>query len=382
MEEFEQQAAPKRAKADELESNDELKALPVRFLEDHNKTAFDATIKFFDEGHVYLAWNAYLDAWVSTNDGGLSAPLVSTTVLTGQCFPSPDFAQMARMLFVAPANKIRMATDPGYRYYGCACVEDIQAQWAKGAVLGTLMHANFEDLSNLLEYDRHNPAAGPNTMQRLYAEKRLAGYTEKIYFADACAQMGITGGGDRVIWRTEMLLFHDVLHLAGAIDGMLYNKKEDSYEIWDFKRSKGKLHRDPVPKRSVNKKGIVTYGRVKPAHELAASGRGACYPAAKKMRNNSVNKYGLQLSIYRAFFARMFPEKRMGKAFLVCVDNMRIGQTGALEIIEVDCTRFDKLIEEIFAARANEILAAHQKTLPRQLFKDLIKFLPPVGEVS
>lgn len=339
--------------------------LPTRFLEEHNKVETDAKIKFQDEGHAYWLWSKYLCDWPSSKDGCGSAPLLSTTTILGKYFMSPDFTRKAIELWNKPENRIKMETDPSYKYYGCKSVDDILKIWSQGSTLGTKMHNFFEDLGNLIEYDREHPQNGYSEFAKLYEAAEHSDYDEKKYFLDFCEQFGLVTG-KRKFWRTEFLMAHDVLHISGMIDGLLYDTETDTYIIIDYKRMKGGLPKDPKNPR-------------KPVHELGPRSRGQGLPAFECLRNHAGNKYGCQLTLYKNLFETMFPGKKVSGMFLIVVDSTKIGKPEALQITEIPLDKYQDCIDQLMEARANEILANHEDTLPGELIKELCKFLPPPG---
>jgi hypothetical protein len=338
-----------------------IKALPTRFLQQNKPTEYEKLIKFAEEGHHYWLYSKYLDDWAHTKDGCGSATVISTTTILKEYFISPNFTYKAAKEFNNVENKRRMFNDPTYKYYGCRSVQDILAIWGKGAEAGTKMHAVFEDLANLLEHDRQSPDS--RFFEQLYHDVSMEGYFEKSYFLQFCEEFGVKEGKFR-FERTEFLMAHDVLHLSGMIDGLLYDVENDSYVIVDWKRTKVPLQKDPLKPR-------------KQLHELASSGRGQVLPAFMALRNHSGNTYGCQLTLYKHLFEHMFPEKKISGMFLVVVESTKIGKSGAMVITEVPLNKYDTCIEQVFEARARRILADHGDELPEPLLKELVAFLPP-----
>lgn len=340
--------------------------LPTRFLEEYNKVDTDTKIRFEDEGHHYWLWSPYLSEWVSTKDGCGSANVISTTKVLGDYFPGADFTSMAARIWVNPKNRIAMETDITYKYYGCKSMEDIMNKWSEGATLGTKMHNLFEDLANLVEYDRVHPVNGPSQFKQLFESAEHEDYNEKHYFLEFCEKFGIVEGKRR-FWRTEFLMANPVLHISGMIDGLLYDVEDDSYIIIDYKRCKKGLERDPKNPR-------------KQVHELKGNAVGQHLPSFKQLRNHNGNKYGCQLTLYKNLFEYMFPDKRVSGMYLIVVDSLKIGKPGCLDIVEVPLTKYQSCIDEAFAARADHILCAHEDGLPTELIRDLVGYLPKMDE--
>ena len=339
-------------------------SLPVRFLETKNKVDdSDAKIKFQEEGHQYWIFSRYLNDWPSSKDGCGSAPVVSSTTILGKYFLAADFHAMAIRIWNNPTNRVKMETDPHYKYYACRSVTDITNMWAQGAILGTRMHGHFEDFANLVEYDRDN-----NTevhFKQLYDAEHLSLYPEKKYFMDFCNKFKIFTG-EVVFWRTEFLMCNTVLHISGMIDALLYDTKSDSYIIIDYKRVKNGLTRDPKNPR-------------KPVHELSSKTRGQILPAFTALRNNNENKYGCQLTLYKNLFESMFPSKKISGMFLVVVDSEKLGSPTALEFVEIPLQKYQDCIDAAFAARAQEILSNHEDNLPYDLVTQILQYIPKIN---
>lgn len=344
----------------------EIDTTHTRYLQTLNREKeSDEHIKFTDEGHRYFAYSPFFKQWVTNDEGAGSAPVVSATTILGNYWAPIDFKMMAIKIWNKPENRIKMATDTTYKYFGCTSVDDILAKWSTGSTLGTKMHNHFEDMANILEWARANNDADGSLMA-LYKNRNVDdGYQEVRYFFDACDALGITEGR-RKFWRTEFLMWHDVLHISGMADGILYDEDEDHYIIIDWKRVKGGLKGDPV-------KG-------KPVHLLAASSRGRILPSFEKLRRNDQNKYGCQLTLYKHLFEHMFPDKKIGGMYLVVVDSNKVGKDEALKIHEVPLTKYDQCIEEVFLDRARMVMDTHSNTLPTVLARKVLDFFPPRGD--
>lgn len=368
----------------------------TRYLQDKNNDIWNTKIKFEDEGHKYWAYSKFYEEWVSSNYGGGGAPIVSTTTVLSPHFPY-DSEKMAMDIWNNPKNRLRMETDPTYKYYKCTCLDDIKLIWSTGSKEGTKMHANFEDLANIVEYDKDNHTKKSsitktvdkkestiveykvvssaknlnihlleNTETMLYTSHKLSDYEEKMYFFMFINQFNMDHPeSDLSFFKTEMLMWHDILHISGTIDALLYNKKTDSYVIVDWKRCKNGVKTDPNPNNP----------RTKPVHLLSAQGRGQGLPAFEMLRNNTYNKYGCQLTLYKFIFEYMTGKKISG-LYIVAIDNTKIGQTNALKIHEVPLTKFDECIRQVFENRAREMLGKYADTLDDNHLTELINFLP------
>lgn len=406
-----------------MSSTQDSTILKTRFLE-KNTVAGSDKIRFQDEGHLYWAYSEFYDDWVSTKSGVGACPLESTTTILGKYFVT-DMDKVALDLWNNPKLRLLMETEPTYKYYGCKCIDDIRAIWSKGATEGTRMHENFEDFVNLIEYDKANPPSGcdantfainpiigiskaaatktahkedvllhavsstrsydestnydnvnviknykfhirNDTASYLYAQAKLEGYNEKMYlfmFLEKFKLLDPLSGVN--FYRTELMMWHNVLHISGMIDALLYDKNTNTYIIVDWKRCKNGVKGDPDPNNK----------RTKPVHLLSAGGRGQGLPAFENLRNHNGNKYGCQLTLYKHMFEHMTGEKISGM-FLIVVDSTKIGKANALDIQEVPLTKYDECIRQVFENRAREILANYEETLDDDHMNELIKFLP------
>lgn len=350
----------------EFKIPENIDATHVRYLQTLNREeASDELIKFADEGHRYWAFSPFYKEWI-TNDGCEGGPpLVSTTTLLGNYWSPIDFKQLAAKIWNNQDNRIKMETDITYKYFGCKSVDDILAKWSTGSTLGTKMHNHFEDMANVVEWARkHGDADG--SLMALYQNRNVDdGYQEVRYFFEACEQLGITSG-KRKFWRTEFLMCHNVLHISGMADGILYDEEEDHYVIIDWKRVGGGLKGDPV--------------NGKPVSQLSEASRGRILPSFEALRKHDTNKYGCQLTMYKHMFEFMFPDKKIGKIFLVVVDSKKVGKDDALKIHEVPLNKYDQCIKEVFEHRAKDIMDLHSSSVPIALARKLMDFFPPRGD--
>jgi hypothetical protein len=395
-----------------------------RFLE-KNKVSGTENIRFEEEGHKYWARSKYYDEWVSTKSGCGASPLISTTTILGEYFVT-DMDKIANDIWNNPKFRLLMETDPKYKYYGCKCIDDIKNIWSKGATEGTKMHEHFEDMVNLIEYDKEklgdklkdDPIISITTSQELskkvkkedmliqavasrmehdgdegiYREwyekissirnynfnmrkdtecyknvkEKLDGYFEKMYLFMFLEKFKLTDPNSGInFYRTELLMWHDVLHFSGMIDALLYDKRRDGYIIVDWKRCKNGIKWDPNPNNP----------RTKPVHMLAPSGRGRGLPAFKMLRNHNGNKYGCQLTLYKHMFEHMTGKKIIG-LYIVAVDSNKLGRANALQIHEIPLTKYDECIKQVFIKRARDMLARYENTLDDDHMDELIKMLP------
>jgi hypothetical protein len=340
-----------------------------RYLEKKNKLPFDDKITFEAEDHVYNVRSEYFPMVLSKYNGGTSLPVDSVTTFISKYFPS-GFDQMAINLWNNIDNRIKMENDTTYKYFGCKSVDDIKKIWSVGAEAGTKMHGHFEDLGNLFTYNYDHP--NDNAFMN-YVESQMTKYNEFRYFKRFCHEFGINGT-KREFFRTEFCMFHEELHISGMIDGLIYNKEKDGYEIIDYKRCKDGVKMPPKNPR-------------KQVQDLSSGSRGQILPSLMMLRNLPIVKYGLQLSIYRYMFERIYPEKKIIGLYLISVNSTYIdldvlnNKYDAFEIIEIPLHQYDQAVFEIFQQRAKDIIDECGDALPSKLFDKLCEFLPPPVEI-
>jgi hypothetical protein len=331
-----------------------------RYLEKNVVDGVDK-IKFQDDGHLYWAYSKYYQGWVATKDGMGGLPIVSCSGVLNLYFHYDRYA-IALRIWNKPKNRHAMEYDVTNRYFGCQSVEDVMNKWNAGRIAGTKLHAIYEDLANIVEYDRDHPVDEVvMSMQHIYVNKNLEGYDEKAYFYDFVKEFHIDDKSSGVsFYRTELCLWNDVLHITGTIDGLLYNAKDDSYIIIDWKRCKDGVKGDP-------KKG-------KPVHMLSPGGRGMGLDIFEGIRNNSMNRYGCQLTLYKKLFEHM-TGKRVSGMFIVAIDSKLVGKASALKIHTVPLNKFDEHIRQAFEVRAREMLSQCEATLDDDHMDKLIELI-------
>lgn len=334
----------------------------TRYLQLKNELSYDKLISFIEEDHVYNVYSEYFNAIVNKYNGNVSLPLKSVTETVGQFFTS-NFDEVASRIWNKPENRLKMRTDPTYKYFGCASPHDIRKIWSKAADAGTKMHGHFEDLANLYEYKKDHPE---DIAYFEYVDQMMKSYEEYKYFVKFCKDFGFDDN-KRKFFRTELCLCHPELNLSGMIDGLVYNVEKKGYEIIDYKRMKNGLKRVPKNPR-------------KPIEEMSPGSRGHILPSLMKTRNMAIEKYGIQLSMYRYMFERLYPDKKIIGMYLIVVDSLKIPDDNALEIVEIPLDYNNQRILEIFQHRAHDILNNCGNNIPRKLFKELLEFLPPPPE--
>ena len=342
----------------------------TRYLEEKNPIKGTSDVKFQDEGHLYWAYSNYYNQMISNDDGCGALPLISATTVLNNYFHF-DRNYLALKIWNDPLKRHAMEYDVTDKYYGCKSIDDVLYIFGDGARQGTEMHGYYEDMANLLEYDKdHPPEEGTKLLQHLYIAEKLEGYYEKAYFYEFVKKFKLDNPASGIRFhRTELLMWNDVLHITGTADGLLYDENDDSYIIVDWKRIKGGVKCDPKNPK-------------KPLHELSASGRGMGLEIFEKMYNNTMNKYGCQLTIYKKLFEYM-TGKRVSGLYIVAIDSNLIGKTtdrygrpiSALKIHEVPLTKYDEAIRQAFEERAREILGKCENTLNDDHMDKLIEII-------
>lgn len=321
----------------------------TRYLEGRNPMSQDNDIVFHEEGHVYECYNHLLNKKVSSKDDGeLIIAVESVTTILRMFFKEVDFSQFSFAVWNKPENRVRMQTDTTYKYFGCTSIADIEAIWAQGAILGTKMHAVFEDISNIMEYERdQNDTTVIGKYTTEYIKENHPKYVETKYFNMFVKRFGLSIAPDsnRSFFRTEFRMYDPILQLSGTIDGLVYDKEKDGYIIYDFKRSK-RVRPEPKKIRTTNPDSF-----------------GMHLPSWKKVYKANINTYGLQMSLYRFMFENIYKKKIIGLT-LVLVDNELIPRDDALRLVNIPVNKFDEQIRELVAHRSSFIYGQYNDKLP------------------
>lgn len=162
-----------------------------------NEHRFDFRIKFRDEGHKY---------WIDGDD----KDLISCTTYIHSFFEHFDSDKIIKNILSGEKYN-----DPEYKYYKMT-YEDIKSQWdnngkqASGA--GTKLHENIEHFYNKLKVE-NNSEEFKQFLQFYEDHKHLE------------------------IYRTEWMIFSDILRITGSIDAVFKNS-DGTISLGDWKRSK------------------------------------------------------------------------------------------------------------------------------------------------
>ena len=158
-----------------------------------NKHAFDERIKFQENGHKY---------WIDNDNENL----VSTTTYIHGFFSEFNEQRVIQNI----QNKLEYSTDPEYKYYKLS-TNQIKQLWEEARNLGTNLH---KDIENHLNEDAETHDS-----------------VEFQYF--------INFTKDHPNWRifrTEWLIFAEILRLTGSVDAVFKNEKNEVILI-DWKRT-------------------------------------------------------------------------------------------------------------------------------------------------
>ena len=181
-------------------------------LSKENEHEFDSRITFQEEGHIY-----HID--------GQNKDLVSVTTYIKSFFEEFDTDRVISGIL----RKYEYNNDPDYKYYKME-PELIKYMWEKNrdesSGKGTDLHKNIEDFYNNLCPDN-------DSIEFQYFLNFYTDHNEKYE-----------------IYRTEFLVFSEILKITGSIDGLFQNIDDGTFTIFDWKRSK-EIKRESY----MNKKG-------------------------------------------------------------------------------------------------------------------------------
>ena len=175
---------------------------PWQELSEKNRHPRDASIHFDEPTHVYTVNGTY-KGWTSC------------TGFIHKFFPHFDPDAVIAKMMSSPKWK-------SSKYYG-KTAKEIKAEWnsngAAASGAGTAMHLAIEQFLH-----GHPEIIEPSTFQT----------REWKYFMNFWNDVS----GDLVPYRSEWEVWSEEYKLAGSIDMVFYRKSDDSYVIYDWKRSK------------------------------------------------------------------------------------------------------------------------------------------------
>lgn len=276
-------------------------------LSSRNRHPRDDNIEFFDVGHRYE---------IKTDPG---IKYMSVTTFNAQHFDHFDPDK------IIPKMMSGRNWNPQNKYWG-KTAEQIKQQWTdNGALvsgLGTAMHFNIEVFMNQdIEPNTHADLAIAHT------GSLPTGTKEWEYFLEY-----LRDNPERQPYRTEWLIYHEDLKLAGAID-MVYRNADGTLDIYDWKRAKC-IDMEPNsqwPKFSTN-------------------------PHIAHIPDTNGGHYSLQLNTYKAILEQKYGVKVRN---LVLVRLHPDADTYEL----IPCPNLQKEVTDLFQQRL-DMLALHERKDP------------------
>jgi ATP-dependent exoDNAse (exonuclease V) beta subunit len=178
--------------------------MPAKWQELSFKNAHprDASIVFDEPTHVYTV-------------NGTSKGWISCTKFLHEFFPHFNPTETIQKMMSSPKW-------PQSKYFG-KTAQEIKDEWENSgkaaSTAGTAMHLAIEQFLH-----GHPELIEPSVLQT----------PEWTYFMNFWNE----SGGDLVPYRSEWEVWSEEHKLAGSIDMIFYRKSDDSYVIYDWKRSK------------------------------------------------------------------------------------------------------------------------------------------------
>lgn len=249
-------------------------------LSEKNKHIFDSRIRFQDEGHKY---------WLDDDD----KDVISVTTYLKQFFEFNSDKVINNIINSSKYN------DPDYKYYNMSA-EEIKKQWTnKGETAskyGKDFHLDIEKYYNNIPFQNNSQ--------------------EFKYFLNFYEEHK-----DIEIYRTEWLVYIDILKITGSIDAVFKNK-DGTISIYDWKRS------EEIKYESYNNE--------------------CCnYPLDNVLKCNYF-QYSLQLNFYREILERFYKHK-VKDMFLIILHPKNDNY------IKIEVKRMEKEIELILDYRKKEL---------------------------
>jgi len=248
-------------------------------LSEINKHSFDSRIKFRDEGHKY---------WIDDDD----KDLVSSTTFIHTFFDHFDEDDCVKKILNSKKYK-----DPTYEYYNMSA-EEIKNKWKNAAKLGTEMHKDIEDFYNGIDI-KNDTDEFKQFLQFYEDHKNL-----KIY-------------------RTEWLIFSDILRITGSIDATFINE-DGTLTLGDWKRSKD-------------------------IKDESFGGKTGKFPLTH-VPDCNYYQYSLQLNLYRTILEKFYNQK-IKEMFLVVLHPKNKN-----EYKKIMVNKMDKEIQMMLDSRKQDLL--------------------------
>ena len=275
-------------------------------LSNKNADKRDSLIKFYAKGHKYEI----------LSDKG--SKYTSVTTWNHSHFPKFDADKIIDNIFKSKS------WGPEHKYWG-QTAEQIKASWkANGdavAGAGTNLHErieNFMNNENLKEdyqlkdlYQHYN-----NTLEATQNQVEEWNYFIKF----------VNDNPDLKPYRTEWMIFHEELKLAGSID-MVFKNEDGTLSIYDWKRSK-------------------EISKVNNWNQYALN------PLICEMPDTNFWHYSLQLNTYK----RILEEKYDKKVTKLCLVRLHPNaEEKTYELLEVPI--LEKEMSELFEERRKQVSA-------------------------
>uniref|UniRef100_A0A6C0KS80 PD-(D/E)XK endonuclease-like domain-containing protein n=1 Tax=viral metagenome TaxID=1070528 RepID=A0A6C0KS80_9ZZZZ len=269
-----------------------------------NSVDRDAQIKFYARGHKYEI----------LSDKG--SKYTSVTTWNHSQFPKFDADAVINNIFKSKS------WGPGHKYWG-QTAEQIKLSWKSNgeqvAGAGTNLHERIEYFMN------NDNLKNDYTFKELYENYLLNNKIEK----DECKEWNyflqfVKDNPDLMPYRTEWMIFHEELKLAGSID-MIFKNKDGSLSIYDWKRSKE-----------------IT--KINNWNQFALN------PLICHMPDSNFWHYSLQLNTYKKILEEKY-DKKIKDLYLVRLHPDIIEET--YELLEVPS--LEKEMNELFEERRKEI---------------------------
>ena len=247
-------------------------------LEKINAHERDKRILFDEEPHIY-----YIDG---------SSDNISTTTFIHTLFSPFNADEIIKKMM----NSKKWSGSP---YFGMTS-EEIKKKWSDNGKIassaGTLMHRDIEYYYNDIEVNNDS--------------------SEYNYFLKFKEDFNYLKP-----FRTEWVIFDDDLKLSGSVDMVFYNTKNNTYEIYDWKRTK-----------EIKKFNSFSNGN----------------PPVEHLPDCNYWHYSLQLNIYRKILETKYNLPISKLCLVVCHPNQKSYQRIETPIMDVE-------VMDIFEKRLNDI---------------------------
>ena len=272
-------------------------------LANQNPHPRDELIKFYARGHKYEI----------TSDPGTK--YTSVTTWNHQQFPKFDADAIIAKIFKSKS------WGPDHKYWG-QTAEQIKASWKSNgeavSCSGTSLHERIEHFMN---NDKLDPNYFHSELYHQYHHDDSDQQVEWLYFMKF-----IQDHPDFQPYRTEWMIFHEELKLAGSID-MVYQNPDGTLSIYDWKRSK-------------------EISKVNMWNQFASN------PLISHLHDTNFWHYALQLNTYKKIL-----EEKYGKTVTkLCLVRLHPNaEEKTYELLEVPI--LTKEISDLFEERKNQLSA-------------------------